>query len=324
MKFLFIHQNVPGQFRHVAKALADDPSNRVVGIGDAAHMVGRPQLHARIQVLGYKPHGQGHKTTHHYLRDHEGHIRRGQSLARFLIDLRDKQGFYPDVVVCHPGWGEGLFLKDIFPKARHIHYFEFYYQGSGSDTGFDPEFPAGIDDLLRLRIKNNTQLQSLVACDQGISPTQWQKSTYPIEFQQKIDVIHEGIDTSLVKPDQNAILELGGQVFKAGEEIVTYVARNLEPYRGFHAFMRALPQIQSQCPNARVIIVGGDDVSYGKRPADGKTYRQIYTAELGDQVDWQKVFFCWKASLCHLSQSASGFSCPCLPDLPIRFVLVNA
>lgn len=294
MKFLFIHQNFPGQFRHVVQALAHDPANEVIGIGEAKSLKGRPALHPRIRVLGYQPHGQTHKETHHYLRDFERHIRRGQSVVRLILKLRDEEGFQPQVVVAHPGWGEGLFLKEVFPNAKVIQYFEYYYQGTGGDVSFDPEFPSTLDDQLRVRIKNSTQLQSLVACDQGFSPTQWQQSRYPAELNSKIDVIHEGIDTDVVKPDGGAWIEVSGQHTQAGGEIVTYVARNLEPYRGFHTFMRSLSKLQELRPEAKVIIVGGDDVSYGKRLPAGETYRQRYCAEVQDQVDWSKVFFVGK------------------------------
>ena len=294
MRFLFIHQNFPGQFRHVAKALADNPAHQVIGVGEARNVQGRPALHPKIQVLTYQPHGNSHAETHHYLRDYEGHIRRGQAVARLLIQLRDEKKFTPDVVVAHPGWGEGLFLKDIFPRARHIQYFEFYYQGSGGDVGFDPEFPATLDDQLRVRIKNSTQLQSLVACDQGLSPTAWQQSRFPAEFHPKIQVIHEGVDTEVVHPDPNAWISINGQRLQAGDEVVTYVARNLEPYRGFHTFMRMLPHLQALRPNARVIVVGGDDVSYGRRLPEGQTYRQRYSAEVQNQVDWSRVHFVGK------------------------------
>ena len=290
MRYLFIHQNFPGQFRHVAKVLADDPSNEVIGIGEAPNLKSRPALHARIRVLSHQPHGSAHKETHHYLRDFEGHLRRGQTVVRLLLKLRDEDGFQPDVIVAHPGWGEGLFLKDIFPNARIIQYFEYYYQGTGGDVGFDPEFPSTLDDQLRVRIKNTTQLHSLIGCDQGVSPTAWQQSRYPAELRNKIEVIHEGIDTEIVKPDAGAWVEINGQRLQAGDEIVTYVARNLEPYRGFHTFMRSLPKLQALRPNAKVIIVGGDEVSYGKRLPEGQTYRQRYCAEVQDRVDWSRVF----------------------------------
>jgi glycosyltransferase involved in cell wall biosynthesis len=291
MRFLFIHQNFPGQFRHVANFLADDPANEIVGIGEARNLRGRPPLHPKIRVLGYQSHGKSHRETHHYLRDYEAHIRRGQSVARLLLQFRDKDKFKPDVVVAHPSWGEGLFLKDIFPEARHIHYFEYFYHSKGGDLGFDPEFPANLDDQLRVRIKNSTLLQSLVACDQGISPTNWQKSRFPAELQSKIEVVHEGVDTETIGPNPGAWIEINAERFIASGEIVTYVARNLEPYRGFHIFMRMLPKLQALQPNARILIVGGDDVSYGRRLPDGKTYQELYSEEVRERVDWRKVHF---------------------------------
>lgn len=294
MRYLFVHQNFPGQFRHVARMLADDPANQVVGVGDARTLSGRPPLHPRIGVIAYKSPAPGGRETHHYLRDYEVHIRRGQAVARALMHWREHGGFAPDVVVAHPGWGEALFLKDLFPDARHVNYFEYFYRSAGGDVAFDPEFPSSLDDLLRLRVRNSTQLQALVACDQGISPTAWQRSTYPLEFKSKIAVIHDGIDTAAVKPDPKSCLELGDLRFAAGDEIVTYVARNLEPYRGFHTLMRALPRLQSLRPDARVLIVGGDEVSYGRRLPDGKTYRTLYCDEVQHQVDSGRVFFVGK------------------------------
>jgi len=136
--------------------LADDLTNEVIGVGDVKNIKNKPAQHPRIRLLSYQPHGAGHKATHHYLGDFEGHIRRGQTVVRLLLKLRDEEGFHPDVIVAHPGWGEGLFLKDVFPKARIIQYFVYQYQGSGADTGLDPEFPNTFDDQLRVRIKNST------------------------------------------------------------------------------------------------------------------------------------------------------------------------
>lgn len=293
MNFLFIHQNFPGQFRHVARELADDETNKVVAIGDIVNIKNRPLLHPNIQVFGYESNSRGGKETHHYIRDFEGHIRRGQNVFRLTMELKNK-GFHPDVIIVHPGWGEAMFMRDIFPDARHINYFEYYYQGMGGDVGFDPEFPSTMDDQLKARVKNSTQLLSLVSTDQGLSPTQWQKERYPSDFHSKIEVIHEGIDTSYIKPDSDAWIKIGENKFTSGDEVVTYVARNLEPYRGFHSFMRSLPKLQALRPDAHILIVGGDEVSYGRRPTNASTYRQQYINELGDSVDWSKVHFLGK------------------------------
>ena len=295
MNILFIHQNFPGQFGHIAKLLARDSRHRVVAIGHFPELQNRPVLKEGIEIYGYPTPKATHKETHHYLRDFEIQIRRGQQVVA-AVQLLLKGGFNPDLVVAHPAWGEALFLKDLLPKARHIYYFEYYYQGMGGDVGFDPEFPATLDDLARVRVKNSTQLLSLTSCDAGISPTHWQKERYPAEFHSKIKVIHEGINTTAVAPNPSSSVNLSGRSFTQDDEVVTYVARNLEPYRGFHILMRALPALQSKRPNAHVIIVGGDDVSYGRRPPGGQSYREIYSNEVKDRVDWSRIHFTGRLS----------------------------
>jgi glycosyltransferase involved in cell wall biosynthesis len=180
----------------------------------------------------------------------------------------------------HIGWGEALFLKDIWPQAKLILYAEFFYRARGADLGFDPEFPASADKLLRLRVMNAPLLMALDVADAGMAPTRWQHHQFPAVQKPRIAVIHDGIDTDVVAP--------------AGErepELITYVARNLEPYRGFHSFMRAIPEIQRRRPNARIVIVGGDEVSYSPRLPAGQTYRQRLLAELGNRLDLSRVEF---------------------------------
>lgn len=298
MRFLFVHQNFPGQFRHVARHLASNHGHTVVGMCDAANLERGKGLHERITIAGYRSPPPSEQAPHPYLRDTQEHIRRGQHVLGAVRQLRAK-GFVPDVVVAHSGWGEALFLRDAYPDARHLHYCEYYYHAKGADVGFDPEFPSGPNDGPRILVRNTTALLSLAQCDAGIAPTDWQRSLFPPELQAKISVMHEGVDTAAVKPDPQAQLQIGGAILRAGDEIVTFVARNLEPYRGFHTFMRALAALQALRPAARVVILGGDEVSYGRRLPDGATYRQKYTDEANhpdqaQRVDWSKVHFLGK------------------------------
>lgn len=292
MNFLIIHQNFPAQFRHVVKALLADPAHRVVGLADGANMRPQQHRHPRLTLCGYKSPPAANGQTHPYVRSVEQQVRRGQRVVRAARALRQK-GFVPDVVLVHAGWGEGLFIREVFPEARHIHYCEFYYRAEGADTGFDPEFPAIslLDSRLKLRISNSTSLVSLVECDAAISPTAWQRSLYPVEFHEKIQVMHEGVDTDGLRPVETAELVTDAGTFRVGDELVTFVARNLEPYRGFHRFMRALPEILARRPRAHVLIVGGDGVSYGSEPQGGSTFREQLVAELGTELDWQRVHF---------------------------------
>jgi glycosyltransferase involved in cell wall biosynthesis len=299
--YLFVHQNFPGQFPHVAHALAER-GDTVVAIGDARRLKCRTSPHPRIRIVGYPEPKGSNVQTHHYLRDLEAHTRRGQAAFRVALELR-KQGFNPDVIVAHPGWGETLFLRDAFPRARIIHYLEFFYRVSGADVGFDPEFPISVDDVCRVRMKNATQLLGFEAADAGISPTLWQKSRYPADWQSRIVQLHDGINTTRACPNPNASVNVGGNPsgttthqLTRSDEVITYVARNLEPYRGFHSLMRMLPTLLELRPAARVLIVGGDDVSYGRRLPQGVCYREHYLQQWGNDVDRSRVHFLGRLS----------------------------
>ena len=290
MQILFIHQNFPGQYLHLAARLAADPANTVVAIGERANMERRAQP-AGVRLIGYPSPVGARPEVHPFVRGHESAVRRGHLVAQVMMKLRE-QGFLPDVVCAHPGWGETLFVKDVYPAARLIGYFEFFYHGRGADVGFDPEFPTAFDDLCRVRAKNSTMLITLDAADAGVAPTAWQQQQAPLVYRPKITVIHDGIDTDTVCPDSAASLDLpDGTRLTAADEVITYVSRNLEPYRGFHVFMRTLPAILKRRPRARVVIVGGDQVSYGIANPAGGTYRESLLAELGDSLDRARVHF---------------------------------
>jgi glycosyltransferase involved in cell wall biosynthesis len=172
-------------------------------------------------------------------------------------------------------------------------YFEFFYHRNGVDVGFDPEFVSLFDDLARLRTKNAVNLMGIDAADWGHTPTRWQQSLYPPEMRRRISVIHEGVDTDAAAPNPGAWSRLArsGHRLTAMDEVITYVSRNLEPYRGFHIFMRALPEILRRRPRAHAIIVGGDDVSYGYPALPGTTYRERMLQEVGGRLDLDRVHF---------------------------------
>jgi glycosyltransferase involved in cell wall biosynthesis len=218
-------------------------------------------------------------------------IHRGRTVAGAATALR-RSGFRPEVVFAHLGWGEALFLKDVFPQAKLLLYCEFFYGAAGADVGFDPQFPSGEGTLARLRMKNAPLLMALDAADHGLAPTRWQRSRFPAGYASRISVIHDGVDTDLVKPDPSARFRVPGSdvVLTRDDEVVTYVARNLEPYRGFHSFMRAIPEIQRRRPKAKVVILGGDEVSYSARLPAGETYRGRMLRELDGRIDQSRVF----------------------------------
>jgi len=293
LKVLFIHQNFPGQFKRIAQVLANDPNYDVLAIGKE----GCPAL-KDVRLLTYKLHRSPSPMTHHYARSYESGILHGQAVLRVLLRLKE-QGFVPDVLVAHPGWGETLFAKEVFPDTKLIHLCEFYYHAQGKDVGFDPEFPTSLDDAARIRSKNGLMLLNLENCDVAVAPTIWQKSVHPVAYQDKIHVVHEGIDTTFMCPDPTATFMLpSGKVLRVGDPVVTYVSRNLEPYRGFHIFMRSLPAILAAHPDCDIVLAGGDSVSYGQKPKGASSWREKLLAEM-PTLDPSRIHFLGKIPFEH-------------------------
>ena len=285
-RILFVHQNFPGQFKHLAPALAADPGNEVVGfaMNKAPDMPG-------IRIVRYQAARGTTPGVHPWVSETETKVIRGEAAFRAALALRE-QGFVPDLIYAHPGWGESLFLKDVWPAARLVVYCEFYYHAKDLDVDFDPEF-LSIDpaQACTLRMKNVNMLLNMEMADAGIAPTHWQKSTFPESFRPRISVIHDGIDTDALRPAKGITIELGERKLGRNDEVITFVNRNLEPYRGYHVFMRALPEILARRPNAQVLIVGGDKVSYGAAAPAGKTWKQIFLDEVRERLDMSRVHF---------------------------------
>lgn len=284
MNILFVHQNFPGQFKHLAPALLQ-AGHRVHALS-----IDGPGI-AGIEMTRYKLARGSGSDLHPLARDFETKVIRGDACAGAALRLR-RGAFTPDVIVANPGWGEQLFLKDVWPNAKLLVLLEFFYATRGLDVNFDPEFLiADIANDARVRVKNANLLLALDCMDRGMAPTQFQKSVMPKVYHDRIEVIFDGIDTRVVVPDANSTLILPQKTLRAGDEILTFVNRNLEPYRGYHRFMRALPRILRARPKAEVVIVGGDGVSYGAAAPVGKTWKQIYLDEVRSEIDESRVHF---------------------------------
>lgn len=292
MKVLFIHPNFPGQFRHLANDLAAQPGNQIVGMGENDQIVRQQHLTKNVALWGYRLSRAPSASTHHYVRQIERDVLRGQAALRKSLELRQR-GFVPDIICAHAGWGDLLYIREVFPNTRIVGYFEFYFLSKGADIGFDPEFPTTLDNHCEVHTKNMTHLLSWQSCDHGWSPTNWQASLFPEAYRPRITVIHEGVDTTRLCPDPAASFQLAdGRTLTRNDEVITLINRNMEPYRGFHVFMRTLPEIQRRRPNAHTVIVGDDqDVSYGNRPPDGRTWRQVLLDETGGNLDLQRIHF---------------------------------
>jgi len=285
MNLLLVHQNFPGQFKHLAAHLGADPSLKVVGIGRAK----APGMAGFGDLVRYELAREPGTATHRHVRPMESAVLYGQAVSRVMLALRER-GWRPDAVLAHAGWGEALFVKDVWPETRLVLLSEFYHHGSGADLGFDPEFEVSLDDRMRRRTANAHLLLALESADVGVAATAWQRSLFPAAYQPRIVVNHEGVDVDTLGPDPQARLELpGGLVLRPGDKVVTYVARNLEPARGFHIFMRAAQRILERVPDCRIVVVGGDEVSYSPRPKDAANWREKMLREVS--LDASRIHF---------------------------------
>lgn len=266
MRVLFLHEACPGQYRHLAAALAADPGNSVV-FATASQDACAPGVVKRPYALARQP----SPDVHHYLRWTERAVLTGQAVYRVMRELK-AEGFVPDVVCAHAGWGPALYVKDAFPDTRLVGYFEWYYRGRGSDADYLGECTE--DDALRLRTRNANLLLELAQCDAALTPTAFQRAQFPAMAADRLAVLHDGVDTDYFAPapEMPWIAE--------ADQVVTYATRGMEPYRGFPQFMRAVALLQERHPRLHVVVVGEDKVFYGSPLPAGDSWRRRMLAEL--------------------------------------------
>lgn len=267
LSVLLVHQSFPSQLSAVLEALEARGDVALAGIGTNPYA--RPGLRYRrytpplTQPLGDL-----------VLDDLAAKASFAAGAAAAARALR-YDGFTPDVIVAHPGWGESLYLRDLFPKARIVCYCEFYYMRSGGEVDFDPEFTVTTPEILhRMRARNAITLASLEDADVCVAPTAWQRATFPRFLDARMRIIHEGIPVPPAPPPR-------ARPAKGERRTVTFAARHLEPHRGFHIFMRALPRLLAANPDVDVAIIGSDTGGYGATPTDGRTWLAHFRDEVG-------------------------------------------
>ena len=286
MKYLFVHQTFPGQYLHIIRHLIRDPGNEVVFISE-------PNRNAieGVRRVNYHPPQIDRDHVHPHVHEHALAAQRAETVGRLAQNLK-QLGFTPDIIIGHQGWGELLNIVDVWPGVPVLGYFEFYYSPVGQDVGFDPEFPTATAQFARIRSLNVVNLLALSLNQHGQSPTQWQLSRYPDWAQRQIRLLTEGARLDLCRPDPRAhtkTLDIDGFKVRPKDRLVTYVARNLEPYRGFHVMMRALPALLRARRDVKVVMVGGDDISYGAPVIGGGTWRTVMERELAGKYDSSRV-----------------------------------
>lgn len=287
MKYLFVHQNFPGQFLHLVRHLVDQGDNEVVFVSqpNQNHIPG-------VRKVVYQVPSPPVPGIHVDAQEFETAIRRAEAVARTCETVR-QLNYKPDVVIGHHGWGELLNIADVWPGVPLLGYYEFYYHTHGVDVDFDPEFPTDRSLHPRIRAKNTVNLLALTNGGWGFCPTIWQHSTYPDWARRRITLVPEGVNLDSNRPDpaiREETQDFGGFAVGPNERLLTYVARDLEPYRGFHTIMRALPRLLEERPDLKVVLVGGDGVSYGARLSHG-SWKDYMLREVGVRMDPARVHF---------------------------------
>ncbi|MPQ92259.1 glycosyltransferase [Thioclava sp. JE_KL1] len=287
MKILFVHQNFPGQFVHLAPALA------ARGHDILALTVETNQRPSPVKVVKYRkpdPVEMSSRLTRLYAES----AARGAKVALAARQLRDRHGYVPDVIFGHSGWGETLFLREVWPEAKLLVYAELMYRTTGMDTDFDAEFQRpGLETRISTTARSAHLIQSMVQADAGLAPTEFQAETFPPELRAKLTICHDGVDCARLAPNPQARFTVPETTltFRPGDEVLTFVNRSLEPYRGYHSFMRALPDVLAARPEAHVLIVGEEGQSYGAPPKDAKSWKQKFLDEVRDRLDMSRVHF---------------------------------
>ncbi|HEY0435346.1 MAG TPA: glycosyltransferase [Phenylobacterium sp.] len=268
---VFVHNNFPAQFADLASALmARGVPVAAIGSATAPGVTG----------LKLGRYGLTRGTTEGIFPlavRAEADLLRGASAVRMAQQLKET-GVDPLVIVGHPGWGETVFLREVWPGAKFVAFSEFYYRGRGLDVGFDTEFGAPTEaTVLRAEAKNAVMTMALAQADAIVAPTEFQASVLPPVFRPLTRVIHEGVDTEAIRPRPPEPFELAeGRMIWPGATVITYVNNNMEPLRGLHIFARALPRLMAEVPEAQVLMFGHDNPRpYGGQAAEGKTWRQV-------------------------------------------------
>ena len=280
MKLLLVHQNFPGQFRDLGPALCDR-GHDLKAIGSSQR-----QTDPRIEVLRYEHNLEERSGIHPQSLEVDEWIRRSEMVANLAMDLKNR-GWAPDVMLVHPGWGEALLLRQVFPSTPLVIWPELWLRPEHlgiNNTGMS------VGQMQYLRIKDWLIDGAMSDASLAVLPTRYQANTFPERWQKKIKVVHEGVPDAMLQLPRLQHLTIAENITLGPDvPLVTFISRNLEPMRGFHTFMRSLPTLLAHHPTAQVVIVGGDEVSYSSAPDDGRSWREHLLDELGEQIDHKRV-----------------------------------
>jgi glycosyltransferase involved in cell wall biosynthesis len=278
MHVLFVHQNFPAQFGHIAAHLIERHQFRCTFVTERR---GGPA--GAIECVQYKVDGGATKHNHYCTRTFENTTRHAVAVYEAVKARPDLK---PDLIVGHSGFGSTLFLRELFPDVPIVNYFEYFYRTRGSDMDFRKDFPPLPLDFLRARNRNAMVLLDLDNCDAGYSPTDYQRGLFPREYQGKLRTIFDGVDAAVWKPMPGLPREVNGYKVPDGMKVVTYATRGMESMRGFDVFMKGATKLCDRRKDVIFLIAGQDRVCYGgdERFTGGKTFKEwVFSQDNYDQ-----------------------------------------
>ncbi|MGH7214295.1 MAG: glycosyltransferase [Tepidisphaeraceae bacterium] len=289
MHVLYVHQNFPAQFGHVAAQLARRPGWRSTFVSQAP-----PANADGLERIQYKTTGGATRQNHYCSRTFENAIWHCDGVHAALKARPDVR---PDLIVGHSGFGSTLFLRDLYPDVPQLNFFEYYYRphASDSDMNFrrDLEWKTEERTYHRARCRNAMILLDLQNCDAGYAPTTFQRSLFPDEYQSKLRVVFDGIDRALyhghderLRPSlaQRKRRMVAGVELEPATRLVTYVSRGFESMRGFDVFMRVAQRVAEEFPDVKFLVVGSDRIAYGgdeNHISPHKTFKEWVLARQG-------------------------------------------
>ena len=246
MKILFSHNNFPAQFRRLAPAVSEQGH-------DVVFLAKNREWHAQLPCW-----------------------RQGLENIKRIVMVEEKFCIHICVVlnpvfcmdrpyIVHAsssskGAGNltGLSImwvsEMVFTSATHFQTHVELDCLSGTTTPEAPTLTSSPrtsepDRALRLRTWNAQTLLEIADCHCGVVPTQWQLDQFPEHLRSRLRVIHEGIDVSVLanlktsNRSRPSCLPDDPKV-----EVLTYVSRGFEPYRGFPEAMQAIALLQAERP----------------------------------------------------------------------------
>ena len=278
MHLLLIHQNFPGQFRDLAPTWLTS-GHQVTAIGSTAEAPTGLQW-------------QGLRYLQYQFEQEPSQLERGLAVAELVQQLID-QVCPPDLVMSHSAWGEALCLKRVCRDLPLISYPELWGNPRSLGFGFDQSLDGLVPDAKNFSSANLIAELALLQSSAAVVASRCQLLSFPKSLQQRLTLLPEGVDLQRIKPDPSACLAIPelGLEFKAGQPLVTFISRDLEPLRGLGQLLQAWPLVSQTLPEAQLVLVGNRGQGYSLQQPKGQDHLADALEQLPYQVNLEHIHY---------------------------------